>query len=76
MLGEATGDVDGVADLDRRRLVGVPQDGGDAAGAVGERQAEVRRAVALLAAFDRADEQHGVDGAAVLQVAHRRRCRE
>ena len=38
MLGETTGDVDGVADLDRRRLAGVPQDGGDAARAVGERR--------------------------------------
>ena len=47
---------------------GVPQDGRHAARAIGEREAQVGRAIALVASLDGADEQDPVDGRAVGQV--------
>ena len=73
VLGERAADVHGIAGLERRRLVGVPQHGRDGAGAVGEHEPQIRGVVALVAALGLADEQDAVDRAGVDQVADERR---
>ena len=50
----------------------VPQDGRHAARAIGEREAQVGRAVALVASLHGANEQDSVDGCAIGQVGQGR----
>ena len=69
VLAHTPGHVYGVAGRERRGVEGVPQYGGDSARSVGERQAQVQRAVALAASIGPAHEQHAVDGIAVAQIA-------